>query len=312
MMDAMIQFLRFFCCAAAFALALTAARAAHAAGPVVLQLDGPDKLGGKVTAGGVEVSLIYNGLKHDKRLGRKPNGRYTPVAHIRVPASGKRGFNIWAEKSSLTWPSALIQIVELDKSNPYPEVLMATYSGGAHCCNVIKIATSSKDGKGWRIVDGGQYDGEPKGAEDKDKDGLYEIVQPDNRFLYQFSSYAGSFPPLRIWRLKDAKLVDVSRQPSFRALHEDWLKDIEIYIREFAVKYERNGVLAGLVATSTLLGQGQKAWARMLEFHDKRAVWGLRVCTGGYDDKSQCKKFTTYKSYPEALKAFLDKAGYKF
>lgn len=56
------------------------------------------------------------------------------------------------EGSESPFPAALVQITELDPSNPYPEVLLSSFTGGAHCCNEVSILTSDKSGKRWQKV----------------------------------------------------------------------------------------------------------------------------------------------------------------
>ena len=42
---------------------------------------------------------------------------------------------------------AVLQVLEMDPSNPYPEVLLSTFTGGAHGCNDTRVLTSSPDGR---------------------------------------------------------------------------------------------------------------------------------------------------------------------
>ena len=38
---------------------------------------------------------------------------------------------------------AVLQVLEMDPSNPYPEVLLSTFTGGAHGCNDTRVLTIS-------------------------------------------------------------------------------------------------------------------------------------------------------------------------
>ncbi len=252
---------------------------------------------------GVEARLYYSEMSENGEVRRTPK--------LEVKVGGVVVLSIGSEESWLKWPSALAQIVEMDPSNPYPEVVFATFSGGAHCCNVVQIAVSSKDGKSWSRVDGGMYDGDVRGAEDADGDGRYELVNRDNRFLYAFSSYAGSLAPTQIQRLQNGALVNVTRKASFRPRLLQEHENIRRLMGDVARAQEKNGFLAGYVAQSALIGDGAQAWNFMLRHYDRKATEGLVNCTAGYDDQGKCKAAEVrFKDFPQALAAFLRQSGY--
>ena len=68
-------------------------------------------------------------------------------------------------------PPVGVQIAELDGGNPYPEVVVSFYTGGAHCCSATSVLTASPDGSKWTTVDLGQFDGGPLLATVKDVTG---------------------------------------------------------------------------------------------------------------------------------------------
>jgi len=71
---------------------------------------------------------------------------------------------------------------EIDPGNANPEVVVAFYTGGAHCCSDTSVVTSSPDGSTWTTVDVGEFDGGPLLASDIDGDGRYEFETRDNAF----------------------------------------------------------------------------------------------------------------------------------
>ncbi len=76
-----------------------------------------------------------------------------------VMHGGKAVITLKGVSSGFDWPQAEAYIAEMDPSNPYPEVVFSTFSGGAHCCFNVLIATSTPDGKSWKAMNVGDYDG---------------------------------------------------------------------------------------------------------------------------------------------------------
>lgn len=221
------------------------------------------------------------------------------------------GSLVGADKMGGGPPATLVQIVELDRSNPYPEVLLSSYTGGAHCCNDTRVLTSSRDGRQWQQVRLEPADGGEMPATDPLKTGSFLVEGVDNRFFYQFSSYAGSVSPPRLWQLQGARFVDVTRQPEYVPLHRRRLQELAAWFREPAGDAEVNGFLAGYAATAALVGEFPAAWQQVLARYDRRSDWGLRSCPAGYDDQGRCRApELVYPDFPSALSAFLVQTGY--
>ena len=278
----------------------------------VLEINGnTNKTSGEIRKGAVTASIQQN--QH-----LSSDGNYVIQGVVTVKVNGKVvGQLLGAEDSRV--PSALLQIVELDRSNPYPEVLLSSYTGGAHCCNKTNVLTSDASGKKWKEVvakagNGAFFDGSPQPATDPTKSGRYVIVNWDNRFNYQFSSYASSRAPIQIWQLNGDRFVDVSRRPEYQFLYRRELKEMNAWLKKKPSKFEINGFLAGYVATKALLGEFIDGWTQMLKYYDSEGPnsdWGLRDCPAGYDNNNRCKgKEIVYDSFPQALRAFLIQTGY--
>ncbi|MGD9868584.1 MAG: hypothetical protein AB7U38_11355 [Hyphomicrobiales bacterium] len=229
----------------------------------------------------------------------------TPVLTLTV--AGKVAGRITGEETYYDFPAFAAQIVEMDPSNPYPEVLFSSYTGGAHCCSVTSILTSTQDGRGWRVVEAGTFDGSPIRAEDADHDGRFEIAEWDNRFLYAFGCYACSNAPLKIERLADTRMVDVSRDPAFRERQRQHLKSM---VQRATADMDVNSYLGGYVAQKILLGEGEEAIALMREHHDSSGGFDYESCTVSLDRDGNCKGEMQKLDFPEALMRFLKENGY--
>ena len=111
--------------------------------------------------------------------------------------------------SDFTTTIGSVSLKDLD-GNAKPEVIINTFSGGAHCCTALNIY--SWDGNKFIKLETGFMDGEGGTFQDLDGDGKLEFITSDNSFLYRFSSYAASFPPSQIYALRNGKLEDVTRR----------------------------------------------------------------------------------------------------
>lgn len=190
-----------------------------------------------------------------------------------------------------------ISMVEMDAGNTTPEFLISRYSGGAHCCAEVQILDVVQGQ--WHIVDGGRWDGEDIIPEDADGDGEQEIVHGDDRFLYRYSCYACAAPPLRVFKLVAGTLADVTPSPLYRYLDEKGLANFQ----QGCANHD-NGACASYVAAASRLGRRDEAWKFMLEHYDRKSEWGLKDCAL-MDAKGLCLADIAYKSYPDALEAFL-------
>ncbi|HUO02713.1 MAG TPA: hypothetical protein VMU31_08035 [Rhizomicrobium sp.] len=190
-----------------------------------------------------------------------------------------------------------ISMAEMDASNTTPEFFISRYTGGAHCCAEVWILDVVAGQ--WHIVHGGMWDGAEIIPEDADGDGEYEIVHGDDRFLYKFSCYACAGTPKRVFKLVEGALADVTLSPLYRPMDE---KDLPNFQQGCA--NHDNGACAAFVATASRLGRHDDAWKFMLDHYDRKSDWGLNDCLI-YDPNGNCQAPVQYKSYPDALAAFL-------
>jgi hypothetical protein len=258
-----------------------------------------------------EWSLEEGAVRVDVTLKREgpPDGLLYQRPVVMVSVAGTKAIEVEGAESFPDNPVFLVQVAEMDPSNPQPEVILSSYTGGAHCCSDTNVMTSSADGKRWSDIEMGMFDGGPLEARDLDGDGRYEFATRDNAFLYTFGCYACSTAPLQILQLDKGKLVDVSAEPKFRPAQIDNLKHIIEWANDEA---DRNGFLAGYVGQKVLLGEGAEAWKLMLEHHDRESDWGLDWCKVKRDDMGKCPPGQAEMlKFPQALERFLGEAGYE-
>jgi hypothetical protein len=192
-----------------------------------------------------------------------------------------------------------VSLKDLD-NNGISEIIVKAFSGGAHCCTSLDIYTWNHNK--FVKLETGYMDGEGGIFQDLDGDGRLEFVTSDNSFLYTFSSYAASFPPSRIYALRNGKLENVTRRYVKHLKSRAW----EMYqVLKQVKKGEKdiNGILAGYVAQKALLGEFQQAWKFMLANYDPTSDSGLSIYKGD-------REVGKYPNFPTALKAFLIEQGY--
>jgi hypothetical protein len=202
---------------------------------------------------------------------------------------------------------ATIGAGRIDPDSDEAQVLLTSYTGGAHCC--VHIQLLDRIGGAWRKVDVGTFDGEPFETfpTDVDGDGVADIVRYDDRFAYVFGCYACSWMPPRIFNVRSGKTLDVSAEPRYRALFE---KDYRGAKAE-CLKHSNPGC-AGLVADGVRLGRADEAWKIALANIDRKDDWTLPGCKVKAGRDGGCPKGKDYTAadFRPALTRFLAQNGY--
>jgi len=203
--------------------------------------------------------------------------------------------------------STAASVARLDTSSPFPQVVATHFTGGAHCCTLMRVLTFV-DGR-WATVDMGEFDVDGPRVEDLNGDGTAELVGKDDSFDYAFAPYAGSHAPPKIYKLVGARIMDASHGAEFRrALVQMLLADQGLATQD---DWRQNGYLAGWVAHNALVGNGAEAWRKMLDLYDRNSDWDLSVCTvptKGFDPCPETAK--RYRDFPTALREHLAQKGY--
>lgn len=233
----------------------------------------------------VDVRATATWLKHGLEYRR---------VHVRIT----RDERSWTSASLGTWYSArpYVRVRDLDADGE-PEVLLDTYTGGAHCCSVVYVFHFLPSSR--RYVETSHTFGNV-GYRAKNVDGRdqVELLTKDDRFAYVFTAYVASFFPIQLWHVGDGRFIDVTR--SFPGLVESDANELLSEYRR--VRRERGdvrGVLAAWLADQYLLGREEDGWAK-IDTAYRRGELGPREDLFGRQGRS----------YVKALRAFLVKAGY--
>jgi hypothetical protein len=149
--------------------------------------------------------------------------------------------------------SSILKVADLDGDGE-PEVLVDTFSGGAHCCLTARLLTF--DGTGYAPKDF-NYGDVGYQLKDLDGDGRPELVGQDPVFSGAFTAFAASaFPPL-VLHADHGRFVDVTKR--FPALvRKDAAARLKA-LRKAKKGDDVRGILAAYVADQYLLGKASVA-----------------------------------------------------
>jgi hypothetical protein len=172
---------------------------------------------------------------------------------------------------------SVLKVADLDGDGE-PEVLVDTFSGGAHCCISTRVYSYRPASVSYTRDPTFQWLDASYKLEDLDADGRPELVGFDASFSYAFASYAGSeFPPLvQSFRRNAASgkgsFTNVTRRfPALIRTHAAQMLTLIRKARPSKV-YEIQGAVAAYVADEYLLGHGSVGRAEMSRDRRRRLV----------------------------------------
>jgi hypothetical protein len=153
--------------------------------------------------------------------------------------------------------TSAVKVADLDADGE-PEVLVDTFSGGAHCCVTARLLTWNGTGYTPKDI---SYGDVGYSLKDANGDGRPELVGYDPRFSAVFTAFAGSAFPPQILQVDHGTTVDVTRAfPSVVAADARLrLRDLRKAKRSDDVR----GILAAYVADQYLLGKGRVGTAEV-------------------------------------------------
>jgi hypothetical protein len=165
---------------------------------------------------------------------------------------------------------SILHVADLDGDGE-PEVVLDTYSGGAHCCITARIYEYRAATGTYARAPSVPFGNLGYRLQDLDGDGRPEFNGTDDAFAYAFSSFASSaFPPLILRFTRDAatgrtRMRDVTRSfPAvIRKAAASLRKDIRGAKRSHDGTYEAQGAIAAYVADQYLLGRGSVGRAEL-------------------------------------------------
>lgn len=151
--------------------------------------------------------------------------------------------------------------------------LIHLYSGGAHCCSSLLIADIRDNN--FVVLDTGFYGNSGFTIEDMNKDGIKEIVSGNDMFAYAFTNYAETRFPLRVQKLENGKLMEITGQFKDDLIAEAgyFEQDLNEFVKEgFACPETEDEdtfntdagsvktILAAIVADYYSLGQAERGY----------------------------------------------------
>ena len=139
--------------------------------PILASASNSEKHPRAASAGGLEVRI------------ESSNGRKV----VRVRIVGRDVESTFFDNDGPDNPTAA-SIARLDGSSAFPQVVATHYTGGAHCCTVMRVLTFIV-GR-WEVVNVGEFDSGGPQIEDLNGDSSVELVGKDDSFNYAFASYA--------------------------------------------------------------------------------------------------------------------------
>lgn len=201
---------------------------------------------------------------------------------------------------------ARFAVGDLDGGQRADDLILTSFTGGAHCCTDIAVVTKIQGA--WRTVDFGMWDGDGMWEFPRNLGGdaspEFEFV--DNAFLYAFASYAGSQAPTVIMKLRSGQAVDVSSDPTYRQVHINRMAELER-----VCKGGSNSACAAYVASAARAGQMSPAWSVMLSNYRGDDDWQYPTgCAIPTEDECPASFVVRFDSFPESLQHFLGQGGY--
>ena len=157
-------------------------------------------------------------------------------------------------------PPAPLRVRDLDGDGE-PEALVRLFSGGAHCCEVLSVASFDATTATYRLT-AMTLDDASWVLRDLGGTASPEFVSWDARWAYWGGVYAGSPQPLQVWSFANGAFADVTR--SFpAALRRDQARQLAFSARARHEGGNFRGALAAYVADGWSLGTPGPALARI-------------------------------------------------
>lgn len=231
--------------------ALAAALLAILAGPSLASANDAGSV--TRTVGGVTATLEWDkadyGVANPRLAVTRAGLRYD----LTIADICEEGCILVPDDATTKAEASTLKVADLDGDDE-PEVLVDTFSGGAHCCLTARLLTW--DGTGYQPKDL-SYGDVGYQLKDLDGDGRLELAGQDPVFSSAFTAFAASaFPPL-VLHVSKGKVVDDTKQ--FPALIRKDAASLLKDLRKARKGDDVRGVLAAYVADQYLLGKASVA-----------------------------------------------------
>jgi len=151
--------------------------------------------------------------------------------------------------------SAELMVASLDRQASRPQVLVRTFSHGAHCCLAYQLV--ERRGSAWVEHQLGTFDlAAALEPVDIDQDGKLEFAAHDQAFLLAFGGAVERPMPPQVFEVVGGRLVDVSGEPRYRSVYEASLAND----RETCRHTRHPAACLVYAATLARLGRLDEAW----------------------------------------------------
>jgi hypothetical protein len=237
-----------------------AAEGLLAAVAVAVSLALPSAAGAGAGAGGPIIARSGN-VRAELTYARKDSYGRAIGLHLRIVRQGQtfldRRVPAANPHDGLVLPRKdLFQARDLDGDGE-PEVLLALYTGGAHCCTYSLVWRYRPDLAGYGRT-AHQWGNAGFRLVDLEGDGIPEFRSADDRFSYAFTAYAFSFEPIQVWRYRRGVFTDATRKYP-KAVAAD-LASLKREYRRIRGRADLRGFWAAYAADSYSLRQGPAGW----------------------------------------------------
>ncbi len=241
--------------------ALCAAIGLLVAAPTALAATGPKSE--TASSGGVSATLTYTMQSDyeasDVRLAITRDGAPATLQGGADPAAGCKQCHDAIPIGALSYAGNKLEsltLTDLD-GNGEDEVIVDTYTGGAHCCSISAIYGWDPATSQYRHLV--HFWGDP-GYVRKRLGGRpgQELVSADDRFAYTFCAYVCSAMPVLVYRYEAFELVDVTKQFPLQMRKQDrqLARTIKQLARHKDQRFAIRGMYPALCANLYRLGAG--------------------------------------------------------
>jgi hypothetical protein len=182
-------------------------------------------------------------------------------------------------------PLCLARFVGADQA----AVLLGLYTGGAHCCTVVRAMSLSGSGASPFIE---RNLGNPTAALSAEGDHAV-VVTADDAFSYAFTDYADSGAPIQTLEVQHGQFVNTSKQHQ-RLVAADTQKWMDLFNRQPANPL---GYLAAWAADQCLAGQDAQVWATISTYQDQGKLPASPFSPGGAAFVQQLHQFLGEHGY---------------
>jgi hypothetical protein len=177
--------------------------------------------------------------------------------------------------------------------------LVGLYTGGAHCCTVVRSLQAVGPGA---VAESDAQIGNP-GVDVRALGDRAIVGTSDDVFNYEFNAFAYSGAPIKVLELRNGELADTTRE------HPDLVRaDLDGWWKAFNDDAPDGlGFLAAWVADKCLLGEGPDGWATVDKLLAGGKLAGPSAAPGGSGTPAL---WPAGADYVAKLHAFLPQHGY--